>query len=302
MNRWWIYQKERFPVVAHGLLIASFSSSAVCFSALLGGRAAFPAWQSFLAAFVTSFIFFLQLRIADEFKDIEEDTRYRPYRPVPRGLVTLRELGVVFLLGAVLQLGVALWLDPKLVPVLVIAWIYLALMSREFFAREWLTARPITYLWTHMLIMPLVDLYATATEWVPLGKSVPAGLMFFLVVSFFNGVVIEIGRKIRIVEDEEKGVPTYTRLWGQKGAPLVWIGAVFVTALTAGFAGFLIDFGWTTFAILTVLVSLAVWLVLAFLRQPDSKTAKRFETFSGIWTLAMYLTLGLIPMILKTYG
>jgi hypothetical protein len=27
-----------------------------------------------------------------------------------------------------------------------------------FCVRDWLKARPITYLWTHMLIMPLVDL------------------------------------------------------------------------------------------------------------------------------------------------
>ena len=40
-------------------------------------------------AVVTSFLSFLQLRIADEFKDFDEDSRYRPYRPVPRGLVTL---------------------------------------------------------------------------------------------------------------------------------------------------------------------------------------------------------------------
>ena len=43
----------------------------------------------------TSPVFFLQLRIADEFKDFAEDSRFRPYRPVPRGLVTLTELGWV---------------------------------------------------------------------------------------------------------------------------------------------------------------------------------------------------------------
>ena len=38
----------------------------------------------------------LQLRLADEFKDFEEDSRYRPYRPVPRGLVSLRDLAWVW--------------------------------------------------------------------------------------------------------------------------------------------------------------------------------------------------------------
>ena len=42
LGRWWIYQRERFPVLAHGLLIAAFSSSAVCFSSLLRGRTELP--------------------------------------------------------------------------------------------------------------------------------------------------------------------------------------------------------------------------------------------------------------------
>src|SRR5271156_3057216 len=87
--KWWTYQKERFPVFAHGILIAAFSFSAVSFSALLRGSHSLPDGASILVAFLNSFFAFLHLRIADELKDIEEDTRYRPYRPVPRGLVTL---------------------------------------------------------------------------------------------------------------------------------------------------------------------------------------------------------------------
>ncbi|MFT4546998.1 MAG: 4-hydroxybenzoate polyprenyltransferase [Verrucomicrobiales bacterium] len=299
MKRWWIYQRERFPVFAHGLLILAFSSSAVCFSALLGGSTEFPSWPAFAAAFVTSFIFFLQLRIADEFKDIEEDTEFRPYRPVPRGLVTLKELGFLFVAGAGIQLGIALLLHPPLVGVLLIAWLYLALMSREFFAREWLKARPITYLWTHMGIMPLVDLYATATEWMPRDAEVPQGLIWFLVVSFFNGLVIEVGRKLRAAEGEEEGVPTYTRLWGERGGPLVWFAFLVVTAISASFAGHLIGFGWQTLAVVSVLLVIAGALVLRFVKNPTTALAKRFELMAGVWTLAMYFTLGLIPMLLS---
>ena len=47
------------------------------------------------------------------------------------------------------------------------------------------------------------------------GGGIPAaspGLFWFLIVSFFNGVVVEIGRKIRAREDEEEGVETYSSL------------------------------------------------------------------------------------------
>src|SRR6266542_689579 len=119
-NRWCIYQRERFPVLAHGLLIAAFSSSAVSFSCLLRGGHSVPSPSSLLTAFATAFILFLQLRITDEFKDFDEDSRYRPYRPVPRGLVKLRELAAIGAFGALVQLGLALWLSPRLTLLLVV--------------------------------------------------------------------------------------------------------------------------------------------------------------------------------------
>ena len=73
-------------------------------------------------------------------------------------------------------------------------------MREEFFVKRWLKARPILYMVSHMAIMPLVDLYATACDWAPLGNArPPRGLLWFLVVSLFNGMVVEIGRKIRSV-------------------------------------------------------------------------------------------------------
>jgi hypothetical protein len=107
-------------------------------------------------------------------------------------------------------------------------------MSKEFFARRWLKARPITYMVTHMAIMPLVDLYTTSCDWVPAGLvRPPRGLQWFLFVSFFNGMVVEIGRKIRSPQDEEVGVETYSFLWGRRNAIVVWLGML---ACTAGFA------------------------------------------------------------------
>ena len=127
-TRWWTYQRERFPILAHGALIAAFSSSAVSFSLLLRDGSGWPTAAAMAVAFVTCFLFFLQLRIADEFKDHEDDCKYRPYRPVPRGLVSLRELGIVGLAAAAVQFALALWLAPRLLGLLFVAWGYLVLM------------------------------------------------------------------------------------------------------------------------------------------------------------------------------
>ena len=67
MKRWWTYQRERFPLFAHGPLILAFSASAVSYSALLRGTDQAPAVISFVVAFVVSLGSFFLLRIADEF-------------------------------------------------------------------------------------------------------------------------------------------------------------------------------------------------------------------------------------------
>ncbi len=297
LARWWIYQRERFPLLAHGPLVLAFSSSAVCFSALLRGGPR-PAWSSFAVAFGTCLFFFLQLRLADEFKDFEEDSRYRPYRPVPRGLIKLRELGWLWVATGILQLLLALWLAPWLLLVLLAGWTYLALMSVEFFARDWLKARPITYLWTHMLIMPIVDLYATACDWVPAGmKTPPAGLLWFLAASFFNGIVIEFGRKIRAPADEETGVQTYSVLWGRRRAVCAWLGVMGATAFCAWQAARRIDFFGPVCVATVVILIFAGVAAARFLRQTRAGSGKRFELLAGLWTLVLYLSLGLGPLL-----
>lgn len=293
--RWWIYQRERFPLVAHGPLILAFSLCAVCFSSLLRGVDHFPVWPVLTVAFFSSLISFLHLRLADEFKDIEEDTLYRPYRAIPRGLVTLRELGWVWVFTGLIQVGLAIWLDLRLLPLLLLTWIYLGLMSREFFCKSWLKAHPFTYMWTHMFIMPLIDFYATACDWLVAGGYPPSGLIWFVLVSFLNGFIIEIGRKIRAPQDEETGVETYSVIWGRSRSVKYWLLVMVLTASAALVAGEKIDFLWPVAVVLGLLVVVAVGVGVRFLAKP--KSGKAFEVISGIWTLCLYLILGIVPLL-----
>ena len=62
MTRWWTYQKERFPILAHGPLVLAFSFSAVAYSAYLRGGT--PAWIDVAVACIVSFVAFFQQKIA----------------------------------------------------------------------------------------------------------------------------------------------------------------------------------------------------------------------------------------------
>ncbi len=298
-NRWWIYQRERFPILAHGPLIAVFSYSTVCYSALLRGQTSLPAGRSAVAAFLSALLFFLQLRIADEYKDFAEDARYRPYRPVPRGLVKLSELGFVAIAGAMVQLLLALWLSPALVWLLLLVWLYLGLMQKEFFVGDWLKARHAAYMGAHLLILPLVDFYVTACDWLVVGAVPSRGLAWLLIISFFNGAVLEIGRKIRAPADEERGVETYSALWGRMNAVNAWLAAMFLTAFGATIAARSIHFANVVAGLLGLLLTGAAITAWRFLRLPVAARARLLEGVSGLWTLLLYLSLGIIPLVIR---
>jgi 4-hydroxybenzoate polyprenyltransferase len=299
-RRWITYQRERFPLVAHAPLVAAFSVSAISFSALLRGQTAVPGARAAIVAFATSLLFFLQLRIADEFKDAVEDARYRPYRPVPRGLVTLGELRIVGIAAALVQAGLALWLHRSLLMVLAPAWLYLWLMTREFFAPRWLRARPIVYMATHMLIVPLVDFYATACDWWVAGlRTPPSGLAWFLAVSFCNGLVIELGRKIRAPGDEEPGVETYSVLWGRARAAQIWVATLATAALCALVAARAIHGIVPLSVALGGLLLASVIMARRFAAAPVPADGRTFEALSWLWTVSLYVTLGIVPLFLQ---
>jgi 4-hydroxybenzoate polyprenyltransferase len=147
--------------------------------------------------------------------------------------------------------------------------------------------------------MPLIDLYATACDWWPAGHHRPPhGLFWFLIVSFFNGLAIEIGRKIRAREDEEHGVETYSKLWGMRGAIAAWMSAIAATAASALFAAALIGSEVITGGLLAMLLLACVYAAARFLRTPNTPTGKGIEVMAGIWTLGMYLSLGVLPLVL----
>ncbi len=297
MNKWWIYQDERFPLKQYIPMVAAFSFCAVSYSAFLRGTVLAPA--AFFTAFITALAFFMLLRVADEFKDFEDDSKYRSYRPVPRGLVTLGELRIVGVALVLIQGAAALIYQPALLPVLLVAWVYFGMMSKEFFAARWLRRHPLCYMVSHMFIMPLIDLYATACDWIAAGEGAHAlmGLMWFLIASFFNGAVIEIGRKIRPVKDEEEGVETYSYLWGINRAVYAWFGAMLLAGAMALAAGAKIGFLPQVAMILGAAFAVAVFTAYKSLATRDAFKGKHFESVSGVWVLSMYIALGVLPIL-----
>jgi hypothetical protein len=295
--RLWAYQRERFPLAAYVPLIGISALSAAAWAAAARGRAGLPPWPVLAVGLATALAFFFLLRVADEHKDADVDRRYRPELPVPRGLVSLAELRRT---GAAVALAVAAAnaiVAPRLLYALVPAVLWAVLMAREFFVPEWLRARPAAYLLSHMVIMPLLFTYLTGLDWLAAGARPPRALPLFLGLAFLNGILVEIGRKIRAPRDEREGVETYTATWGVRAAPTLWLAALALAAVLGALAApqAVADEAAAALALLGIGAALPA---VAFLRAPSSAQAKRIEAAAGLWTLASYLVLALTPFLL----
>ncbi len=296
-QRLWIYQSERFPLKKTVPLLAVFSAASICISAQLANRS-LPEWPSFIVGFVVAMALFFQMRVCDEWKDAEDDRRYRPNRPIPRGLISQ---SAVLVLGSVTApiaaLAVWLWHPPVLL-LLGLVWLWLAAMTLEFGAPEWLKARPVLYLASHMAIMPLIDLALTGIEWMP-GGGAATGLWMFLVLSYLNGCVIEIGRKLWAPENEVDGVDSYSGLWSPGVAAAVWFVCVAVAAVLLVGLGFATGVGWVSFLLALAGLTICAMAAFHYGRNPTPSAQARMDTISGLWVFFCYATAGFLPYLVR---
>jgi 4-hydroxybenzoate polyprenyltransferase len=288
-TRWRTYFRERFPLPLQAPAIAVFTSSVYLYAQAVQGASAAPSLPGLAIAFGVVLLAFLQLRILDEFKDFDEDRRFRPYRPVPRGLVTLRGLGWLGGFAACVQAAASALVGARALAVLAVVWAYAALMGVEFFARSWLRARPLLYMASHMAIVPLLVAYvATCAD----ALAPAAGLLWLAAMSYLSFAVFEIGRKIRAPADEAEGVETYSALWGLRPAVLAWLGTMAGAGAFAVLAARDVDAVPAAAALAAAVLAVAAGVARRFLADPRPGRGKTFFAVSGAWLVATYLALG----------
>jgi 4-hydroxybenzoate polyprenyltransferase len=275
--------------------MAALAAGSLGFAHAARSAAGWPSPAAYGVAWGVALGFFFQLRVADEYKDFAADTAYRPYRPVPRGLITLAELAWLALLTAGLQLALSFWLAPPLIWPLLAVWGYMALMRWEFGAGEWLRARPLLYLLTHMLILPLIFVYLTGCDWLAAGEMPAPGLGWLLAAAYANGIVFEIGRKLRAPEDEEPGVETYSVLWGRPRATAVWWTALAAAGICVTLAAWYAGDGAGVAAIAVLGSVAAAALAARYVQRPTRAHSKWLEQGSALWMLGVYGGLALLP-------
>ena len=328
-----IYLNERFPLGKNSFFVLIFTLSSYIYTELLyNSKIIKPIllkeisrasllwdkeidkvpiiWYKLLPLFIIIFMFFFQLRITDEFKDYEEDLKYRSYRPVQRGVISLKTLRKIGIATVIVQIILAHIINPKLIYFMLLVWVYMFLMTKEFFIKNWLTEKILIYALSHVVIMIFITLvivkgtgyilqdHFSETLYLLLEKyekNIFIGLIPLFALNYLNGIVLEIGRKTRRADEEEHGVQTYSKLWGRKKAVII-LSLLFVIeyffvilGLAHTYEKYFLFNGLTLLVILIV----SIYFMVKFLKKDLS--GKIVETVSGLWIIFSSMSLGLLP-------
>ena len=240
IKRLWCYIQTMFPV--HRAVVVCLLSFGVCWCTAVTVAGAELAFHPRLIAGLLSFtLFFLLLRVMDEFKDYDLDCRLFPDRPLVTGMVTRTDLTV---LGW--SIAVALFLLNVGQGILVfsmylVCFVYTLLMFKFFFwqkVREHLvfalvTHNPVAFLFQCYVISYYVQHAQEPTNVV---RLLPVAFLFWL-----PWLAWEIARKIRAVASED-AYETYSQVFGYRRACgivialgiLIFAGAVWVSRFYTG--------------------------------------------------------------------
>ena len=282
-----IYLNERFPLGKNSFFVLIFTLSGYIYTGLLYNSKIIKSilskevnrvpllwdkeidkvpmiWYKLLPLFIIIFMFFFQLRITDEFKDYEEDLKYRPY---------------MFLMTK--EFFIKNWLTERILiyalsHVVIMIFITLVIVKGTGYILQ-----------DHFL----ETLYLLLKKYE---KNIFIGLIPLFALNYLNGIVLEIGRKTRKANEEEHGVQTYSKLWGRKKAVFILcilyvIEYIFVLF---GLSNINKEFFLVGQLILTITLILSIYFTIKFLKK--DLTGKIPENISGIWILISSMNMGLI--------
>jgi len=224
---------ERFPLASYGVLTVALVLCGQASAALAAGGG-LGSWPVVGGAASAALLVFLQLRILDDLRDAPIDRSARPERPLPRGLVTEREL-----LGLAVACGLAGGAIAAALAPAVLACYGLAVAQVWLLAVGGRSPAPgpgglLTGALVHSLIVPTVLALAWAAS-APLAWS--AQLAGALLVAWGVGLALEVGRKTLAPDEERAGIESYSAAFGRTRAIALVVLFLAVASVGAAILG-----------------------------------------------------------------
>lgn len=258
--------KERVPIIANLILAFGLVFST---QALLEHR--FTALELILSV-ISLLVFITELRFMDEIKDFEKDKIAHPDRPLPRGLVTVKQVQklMIIFFGLFLLCGILsyYYINPTSGKLLFLTALWLFLMYKEFFIPKLINKSPIIYAISHqVIILPIVFYLTSIINYSLSFNPTNVGLALIVLSSFFT---FEVGRKMDPKSDPILG--TYLIHYGK-----IKTNLLILTLMLPGLLGglFIGKFVWMAIPALLIFIT----QIRIFINQ------EKFKDLEGIIAL-----------------
>lgn len=222
------YQKERFPIIV--LTLTTFSGILSSYAIVLSRASAARVMLIFFS--VMAYLF--HMRFIDEYRDYDHDSRYHGERPIQSGMITLRELQRLDIASQAFFMAAAFWLGGKAIIFGVLALAYTFFAKHDFFLREVLWKKFFVYNMINMVQLFLLQFFI----YFSLVRNIffTRNIFFHLAFVFFLVVLIEVSRKVKLPNEESRGLDTYS--WHLGFIPSLFFAA-FIGVLAYGMFIFL---------------------------------------------------------------
>jgi len=284
--------------------VAKFYAVYFSLQALTGGEPVFITLPSIVGA-LSIVLFSLLMRIYDEMKDAEADTRlgragdprYKN-RPIVTGAVTIADLAALRWLTTAALIGINVplgrWPVIGFSVLFVVTW-----LSFKWFFWPKISRHLLLAFLTHNPITLLFGAYIVTVYAGDFGSGNVDAWALLLMLAFWAPLgAWETARKIRAPLDETD-YQTYSQIFGWKLAPFVPVAFIAVGSTSAILVSIQIGLGWL-FPIVVAGASLVpVYRCIAFRVSPNRKTAN-IQPFVELYSVVM--DLGLLAAVLASRG
>jgi 4-hydroxybenzoate polyprenyltransferase len=283
-----VYLKDMYPV---GPRLAGAFLLYLGFTAMLGRIhgvriTLFSTWT--LVGTGNVFGLLLILRLMDELKDLEVDSRLFSERPVPSGRVLESDISSSLVAMIVLYLvanrlaGRAFWTAAAVLA-------YSLLMFRYFLIPGILRRYLLLNLATHNPIIPLMLFHLVHSFSVEANFTLRAirwkPVLWLMVMTWSMAFAWEISRKIRSPAEENAYV-TYSQILGRPGAVALAAAAQTLTLALAVYFTVSLSLSWIFIAVVAAGYFYALRGHIRFLLEPGSRTS-RLRPFAELYILSI---------------
>lgn len=215
------YQQERFPL----LFLVPISFGGVIGTAAILGQ---HNWITIISATCVTVAFIFHIRVIDEIRDFSHDNEFHPSRPVQKKVISIKELKLLRKISLLLFFGISIIFSFKTFFLAVILFLYSSIAGRDFFCSK--KIKKYFFLYNLLNMFQLIGLQLVVYTMFNWNYNFNLLILSHIIIVFLLSALLEVGRKIKLKDEETLGRDTYSAHLGFKGS-IVLFSVIFILVL-----------------------------------------------------------------------